>query len=122
MRIYNGFPGTAIMSWEPAAVSAAAEAALRSKFPDGICGLRAVAQPGAATPEYCAVCRLQSDMVTVHYCEVDGGVVKEVTSGCAKKADLKLDEPVGSWPLLGDAIFIPWVDAVVVNWTVDFGA
>ena len=27
-------------------------------------------QPASRSKEYCAVCRLQSDMVTVHYCEV----------------------------------------------------
>lgn len=116
-----GFASNFNMAWEPVAISAAAEAALRSKFPDGICGLRAVAQPGAAAAtEYCAVCRLQSGMVTVHYCEVAGGVVKEVTAGAANKADLNVKEPVGTWP--GDAVFIPWVDAIVANWTVDFGS
>ena len=41
--------------------------------------------------------------------QVDGGVVKEVTSGCAKKAELKREEPVGAWPLLGDADSWRWV-------------
>ena len=111
------------MAWEPVAISAAAEAALRAKFPDGICGLRGITQSGSTeTTEYCAVCCLKSDMVTVHYCQVQDGSVSEVTTGSAKKADLDVKEPVSTWPLLGDAIMIPWVDQIVQNWTVDFGA
>ena len=36
-------------------------------------------------------------------------MVKEVTSGCAKKAELKREEPVGAWPLLGDADSWRWM-------------
>ena len=36
--------------------------------------------------------------------QVAGGVVKEVTAGAANKADLNVKEPVGTWPLMGDAV------------------
>ena len=31
-------------------------------------------------------------------------MVKEVTAGAANKADLNVKEPVGTWPLMGDAV------------------
>eukprot|EP00913_Durusdinium_trenchii_P029227 g27397.t1 len=44
---------------------------------------------------------------------VSGGVVKEVTCGGAQRSDVDGSKEVGAWPLMGDAIFIPWVDQVV---------
>ncbi|CAK9014338.1 unnamed protein product [Durusdinium trenchii] len=112
------------MSWSVASISPAAEAALRAKYAD-LQGLRAVSESTSGTAgstEYCAVCCLSKDMVTVHYCEVSGGVVKEVTCGGAQRSDVDGSKEVGAWPLMGDAIFIPWVDQVVRDWFVSFSS
>ncbi|CAE7662960.1 unnamed protein product [Symbiodinium pilosum] len=108
-------------AWDVTTISPTADAAIRGKYAGTVLGTRAVApRGGAANPEHCAICLEDGDgVIWVRYCTVNAsGAVEEVTAGAAKKSELDLKEPVGSWPLMGDAIFIPWVDTILKDWSI----
>lgn len=74
--------------WQVVATSSTAEAALKSQFP-GALDVKSVSS-GPGPGEYCAVCCLNSGMVTVHYCEARASR----KSGCPTLAALAFQLPL----------------------------